>query len=403
MTRLVCIGDCHFGAQGGRNEDRRSSFDQIIIHGARFAAEGTLGAWLLAGDLNHAKMTIDDRNWLADRLSTMANLAPALILRGNHDAEADEEIFTHLRGRWPIQVIASARTVFLPLATRRADGIQEQALVLCVPYVFKSGLVSVGVDHDQLAQTARDLLDPVFIAANDELREAVDGGARPVMLIHMNIGGAISSSAQPQIGREIELDAALLARIDPTVPKICGHIHKHQHIHGAVYLGSVAPLDFGETEEKVFGVLSFETPTSWTLDFPRLDVPKQLHIEGRLTREGFIPDDPFLPDVTGALVRCRYTYVKSEVGSLDIQQIKDVFTGARSLKLEPVPILAHTIRQPEIAAAVTLDEKVAVYAKTHGITVTVGLTAKLTALQSLTPEAILSQVTEQAKQAGAKS
>jgi len=401
MTRLVCIGDCHFGPQGGRNADRYCAFDQIVSYGL---ALEHLGAWLLAGDLNHAKMTIEDRNALATRLQTMANRAPVLMVRGNHDAENDLEIFTRLEAAHAIQLATAPRVYELALATG------QRAAVACLPYVFKGPLVGAGVGPAALGQAARDHFDAILLSLANDLAIARSFGAFTVLLGHLNIGGAVSSVGQPQVGQDIELDSALLARVPPTVPKIFGHIHKHQHIHGAWYLGSIARMDFGEQEGKVFGVLSFETPDDYELEFLPIAVPGQHHVDGRLTREAFtiiaidgdlVTELPAQESWRGTDIRARYAFNPAEITALDVAKIHAEFAGCRSLKIEPVPDRAVEIRAPEIAAATTLEAKVEAFCARSGLAWSAGVLAKLTALQTQEREALLSAVASAAQDAGA--
>jgi hypothetical protein len=57
------------------------------------------------------------------------------------------------------------------------------------------------------------------------------------MIGHVNVGGAITSSGQPNIGREIEISARHLDQLG-NIYKGLNHIHKAQEIAGAWYAGS---------------------------------------------------------------------------------------------------------------------------------------------------------------------
>src|SRR5688572_13495941 len=100
LCRAVAIGDAHLGPNA-RQADRLRALDTIIDAG--LALGDTLGCWLWAGDVFHAKSTIADRNELAPRLIRMANAAPVIGCRGNHDAHGDLELFSKLQATWPIE------------------------------------------------------------------------------------------------------------------------------------------------------------------------------------------------------------------------------------------------------------------------------------------------------------
>ena len=413
MTRVLAIGDSHFGPNE-RNADRYASLDQIIVWGT----SRPLGAWLHAGDLNHAKMTIEDRNELVPRFQRMAKHAPVCMFVGNHDVDGDLRVFSKLKAKYPIVVIERPEVHRLELATG------GHAAIFGVPYIHRGGLVGAGVNHDDLGQVARQLVEPVFMAAAHEMEAAADRGDLPVFLAHLAIGGALMSTGQPSVGREIEVDPGLLGRLGD-IPKLLGHIHRHQAIHGAWYLGSIARMDHGENEEKVFGVLTFSSPREWTIEFEPLAVPAQHLIEGRLTRDGFTIDridgadacackgtgvDNAMGSVTqcecgsggwiGADVKVRYHYQRSERSAIDLAHIYATVAGCRSLKLDPIAAIEREVRAPEVAQAVTVEAKAEAYCTRRQIEWTQTIAAKLTALQQQSPEAILAAVSAIAADAG---
>jgi exonuclease SbcD len=247
MTSLVHIGDFH-AAPGPRNADRYRALDQIIRGGL---ALERLGAWLWPGDLNHARMSIDDRNALADRLQRMAAAAPVLIVPGNHDAPGDLEIFGRLKTGWPITVIERPACIRIRLA---GGG---NATVFCLPYPTKAGLTALGAAPDEIVPAAAEALDHIFMQAAGELAQARAAGDLTLMIGHVNVAGSLTSVGQPNIGHEIEIGPRHLDRLGD-IYKGLNHIHKAQAIAGAHYAGSVCRLDWGEVEEKRYLVIEFE-------------------------------------------------------------------------------------------------------------------------------------------------
>jgi hypothetical protein len=351
-----------------------------------------------------------------------------VVVYGNHDAHGALDIFRSLTAKHPIVIVDRPQTIRVECAT----GIE--ATIFCLPYVHKAGLVGVGVEHDALGQTARAILEPAFAVAAEELRQARDRGAIPMFIGHINVGGSISSTGQPQIGREIELDPSLLGRLDAAVYKGLNHIHRHQVVAGdTVYAGSICRQDFGENEPKGFVVVTFDVEldsegASW--EFISLDVPEQILIEGRLSPEGFQfdhdewmcwdcqgeSDGPrdhtgdILPCPTcsgtgkrswaGADVKVKYSYKRSERSALDVAHIFAEFAGCRNLKLDQVAEMERDVRAPEVAAAVTIDAKGEAYCTRKNIAWTPTIAAKLTALQQQPAEAILAELQAFARDAG---
>lgn len=400
---FVHIGDTHIGP-GDRLQDKLAALDQIIVWCEAAARRGELAAILWPGDLYHAKSTIDDRNALVPRLQALAMLAPVVLVYGNHDAPGDLDILGQLDAAWHIHV--SSRPEILSVWT--ATG--EVARVACLPYPHRAGLVGAGVAHDDLGQTARQLLEPQFALFADELRKAHLAGEIPLFIGHVNVGGSLSSTGQPQIGREIELDPGLLGRLDAAAYKGLNHIHKHQVVAGdTVYAGSICRQDFGENEDKGFVAVTVTGTTSeW--EFIPLKVPAQHLIEGRLTRDGFDiisvdGDASLVQDLgpgyfAGADVKVRYHYKRSERSAIDVAHIYATVAGCRSLKLDPNAAIEREVRAPEVAQAVTVEAKAEAYCRRRQIEWTPAIAAKLTALQQQAPEAVLADVQAMAASAG---
>lgn len=244
MSALVHIGDFH-AAPGPRNADRYRVLDTIIAFGM---GRQDLGAWLWPGDLNHGRMTIEDRNALAERLQRMASAAPVLIVYGNHDLPGDLDVFARLKGPHPIYVVDRPGTLRIKLNTG------EFATAFCLPYPTKAGLAALGVAKGDIGQVAGQILEDIFKQAAGELEAAAAGGDLTFMIGHVNVAGAATSVGQPNIGSEIEIGPAHLDRLGP-IYKGLNHIHKAQTIAGAHYPGSVCRLSWGEIEPKGFIVV----------------------------------------------------------------------------------------------------------------------------------------------------
>lgn len=397
MTHLFPhIGDTHLAAAHPRNPDRLASLDAILRHVAALPAPGRgVAALLWPGDLFHGKSTPEDRNALMARVIAAAAIAPVLLTYGNHDEPGDLEYLAQLDTAWPVHVVSSPSIVTLSAA---ATGRPVACFVL--PYPHKAALVAAGVAHQRLADEARAALDAVFVDASAHLAALRAQGYLTLAMGHVNVGGSVASTGQPQIGRELELDPALLARLGVDYIGL-NHIHRHQELHGAVYAGSICRMDFGENEPKGFVIASCHEGAAgaerWSWRFADVDVPRQLHINGHLTRAGFVveagSDEEAAREVAGADVRVRYTFKQNEVGAIDVAHIHALCAGARSLKLDPVPIVEREVRVPEIAAATTLEEKAQAFCRVNGIAWTPRLADKLAQLQQQEHDAVMAALT----------
>jgi hypothetical protein len=388
--RFLHIGDIHLGPND-RNADRLAALDQIIAEGLSWDLDG----WLIPGDLNHGRMTIADRNALAQRLRRMAAVAPVVLAYGNHDLPGDLDIFAELSTAWPIYVVSTPQTLYVRPARH-----PQLAAIFVLPYPSRAGLVAAGTPSDQIAEMAKQALDAIFLSAGAELAKARTDGCPTLMTGHVNVGGAITSSGQPNIGREIELDPALLQRLGD-IPVLLNHIHRGQSFSdsNACYAGSICRLDWGEIEPKRYVVLHIDQ-TGWRAESKPLDVAPMYHVEGVLTREGFAwtCDDGGEAEqagpgfFTGADVRVRFRFAAAERAALNFECVTAPFAGAKRIETDPIAEHTRAVRAPDVARAQTLQEKVEAFVRSSGLPWTPGLQTKLAALQRPDGAAFLTEV-----------
>jgi hypothetical protein len=407
MHRFLHLGDLHLGPND-RNTDRIAALDQAIREGLA----QPLAAWLFPGDLNDGPMTIFDKNVLTGRFQIMANHAPVVVCYGNHDLPGDLDFLARLDALCPIYVIDRPQV----LEVRTATGVTAAIFVL--PYPHRAGFVAAGVASDNLVDAARAQLDLIFMDAAAKLDDARKAGMITLMIGHVNVAGSIVSSGQPNIGKEIELDAALLDRLGRIYIGL-NHIHKRQQY----YAGSMCRLDWGEIDPKSYTEITYCAdggrgwggyagdgpedgyPDGWAYDtrWCPLDVAPMYHVDGELTREGFtftfhgdvvdgVVNQTCPESWAGCEVRVRYRYVAADKALLNFDLVKAPFAGAKRIDTDPIAEHTRAIRAPEVAAAATLDDKVMAIAKGAGVAWTAGLTDKLSLLQQPDGAAFLNTV-----------
>lgn len=280
--RFVHIGDLH-AVSGPKNADRIAALDYVIDR----ECQQPVSAWLFPGDVSDSGLTIDLRNLLIGRALKMADVAPLVIVRGNHDPVGDLDFFAKLRGRWPIYVVNEPTVIDVPLSDSnilRPDVIT--AAIACIPYPNKVEIVAAGTPQDQITVVAKQAFDAIFMELGHRL-DLVRAEGRPTLAIgHVNISGSVASTGQPQIGSELEIDATHLARLGDCYIGF-NHIHKHQR-H---YAGSLCRCDFGETEPKGYVVVDYDLGEGrrWLHRdrFIEVPVPPMYHVEATLTRDAF--------------------------------------------------------------------------------------------------------------------
>jgi DNA repair exonuclease SbcCD nuclease subunit len=402
LHRFVHIGDLHLGPNE-RNADRMAALAQIVTEQLR----EPVAAWLIPGDLNHGRMTIPDKNFLTGMVQRMAEHAPVVICYGNHDLPGDLDFLAKIGARWPIYVIDRPEVIRIRIAT--SDALKAAIFVL--PYPTRAGLVAAGTPSEQITDAARAALDTIFMSAAGQLADAVAAGCIPLMIGHINVGGSITSSGQPNIGREIEMDPTLFTRLAGCCWYIgLNHIHRAQFVAGARYAGSVCRLDWGEIEQKEYLVLiagkgdemaegaTDEDGWLFRVEHMPIDVAPMYHVEGTLTREGFdwrihydgetfpgtvmrYPPDSEESGFAGAEVRVRYRFAAAEKPALNFDLVTAPFAGAKRLVLDPIAEHTRAIRAPEIVQARSLSEKVQAFVVSSGVVWSPSLEQKLALLQ----------------------
>lgn len=380
---FVHIGDAHLRSSSPRHVDRLSALDQVIQVGLQ---QRDLAAWLWPGDLFDTRSTVDDRNDLAARLVQMANHAPAVICYGNHEAAGDLDVFGRLRAAHPIHVISTPRVV----------RVNSQAAVFVLPYPTRGGLVAAGADHQRVYDEAQLALDAIVADAVVELDRCRDEGLVTCAIGHVNVAGSVASTGQPQIGREIELSPTTLARLGRRYVGL-NHIHRAQTVHGATYAGSICRMDFGEIEPKRALLVDIDLESYALTDIP-IAVPPLYHVEGDLTRDGFVGQVIAGPgggpqeapaSWAGCEVRVRFRFKASERDLVHVETVRAGFRDALRVHLDPVAVPDRGLRAPQVAAARTLAEKVQAWAEVAGGAVPAGVLERLADLDTREEDALL--------------
>ena len=366
--RIALIADSHF--------DETSRFEECVrIHDwicedLRLARDVDLV--LHAGDLFERKSTPAERDAVAAWLQELADIAPVVMVRGNHDAPGDLKLFERLETHWPIRVAETAEVVF-----------EGGAAVACLPWPTRSTLAADVRSSALVEDDAREALRSVLRGLGQEMgprpksrRHIAGSNARPrILLAHAMVRGSKTSTGQPLVGCPFELALEDLALAGADVVAL-GHVHMPQEWPKGpvVYPGSPRRTAFGEVESKGYVLLDLnlerdharvvwervETPCAPMLlvtgEMETLDGERVLAVGSR--------DEPIgdaLDDLEGAEIRLRYTTPAEErdlAARLAANFRSDwLERGASCVVLEPQVTTSTRARAPEIAAARTLDEK----------------------------------------------
>jgi exonuclease SbcD len=346
--RVAVIADSHF--------DEASRFDECVrVH--RWIADDmrARGVELVlhGGDVFERKSTVRERAAVADWIQNVADFAPVVMVRGNHDAVGDLSIFSRLETRHPVIVEERA-------GAHVVAGVE----VACLAWPQTAQLKAIAPDLD-----ASEALRAVLRGFNIEQSE------RPrILLAHAMVCGSKTSHGQPLVGHDLEIGLADLALAGASFVAL-GHIHMPQdwplEAGPVVYPGSPRRTAFGEVEEKGYVIVDL-----WPgqLGWQRVPTPcaPMLLVEAELSanecaetgadiRSLIVDHNPSDDEIRGAEIRLRYRVRSDERDHARIEadgwRKGWLVRGAASVKVEEEVIATGTARAPEIATATTIAAK----------------------------------------------
>lgn len=353
MARVAVVADSHFC------EDSR--FDECVrLH--QWIADNieTRDVQLVVhtGDVYERKSTPLERAAAAEWVRAVAEHAPVLIVRGNHDAIDDLPLFERLATSHQVVVEQAARVHVL-------GGVAVAAMA----WPRKSALLAAsGAEGKEFGeQVAGDALRAVLRGLALEL----DLWSGPKLFAaHAMVRGSETSTGQPLVGHDMELGLEDLA-LAGAQAYLLGHIHKSQawHIGNApvIYPGSPRRTAFGELEPKGYVIVDVSSAGDVTWEFVEAPATPMFHVTnewgvGEDGSFGWLAGAHGEPEsVAGAELRFRYHVPSNqrEGARAAALVLRDrwLAEGATLVKVEEVVIAEARSRTPEVARAVTLRDK----------------------------------------------
>lgn len=346
MLRVAVIADSHWD-----EHSRLEECERLHAAIATDAEQRGVGLVLHAGDVFERKSTPLEREKAFAWFQRMANLGPVFVVRGNHDALDDLPLLERLEAKHGVTVVQEARVIHCCGVHIAAVAWPRKSALLAA-----SGATSVEAGEN----AARDALRTVFLGLGQQLAD--EPGAR-LLLMHAMVSGSVTSTGQPLVGCDLEVGLSDLALLNAHA-YLLGHIHKGQQweIAGApvIYPGSPRRTAFGETEAKGYTLLTIDGE-SVAAEFVELPATPMIHVSSAWHDSTLQHDAP--EDVSGAEVRLRYTVASDarDGAALAAEVLRQqlLASGATMVKVEPIVITEQRARAPELAKAVTLDEKLA--------------------------------------------
>ena len=257
--KVAHIADSHFdSSENGRLEECVRLHDWI----ADDMAERDVDLIVHAGDVYERASSPDERNAAVGCLQRCANIAPLIIVRGNHDAHRDLEVLRQIKARFMIDVEERAGCVIVP----GPDDIRIH--VACLAWPNKAQILAdlPPCSPEASSAVAADAIRDVLRGFAGMFEQESQDGPR-ILLTHAMVRAAKASTGQPLVGCDMEIGLEDLAMAQADYVAL-GHIHKGQAWElgphnpdsspvPVVYPGSTRRTTYGEAEPKGYALVEF--------------------------------------------------------------------------------------------------------------------------------------------------
>lgn len=251
--RIFHTSDWHLGRLTygqSRRTDMEAAFEQSLEIARDFKPDLVLHS----GDLFDAsRPSVDEMRMAHEMLRRLAELAPVVVVAGNHDSGPLFELFEALLGHGRLHFVPTIRHP-------RQGGIlefpgpgSEIARVACMPFLHANRVVdALEVKAELRTLSYADRVAAIQQAYARELENGYDPHRHVHLLAaHLHVDGATWSRSE----RPLHVSSHYASRagaIPPVSYAAFGHIHKPQQLPAnqpGWYVGSLIQLDFGEEGE----------------------------------------------------------------------------------------------------------------------------------------------------------
>ncbi len=291
--RLLHTSDWHLGVQT-MGHSRGADHDGLLAEIHDIAVDFKPHLILHTGDVWHSSRPAEaDIQRGMSALAALGQIAPVVVVAGNHDSPALFQVFQTL-----VEATGAAgtRITFCPRVRRPEQGgileftgePGERIRLAVIPYIRPGQIVDPFDDGQTWTGTYADTVREVEAVLDKGLVDGYDS-ATDVLLFaaHLHLHGARWSARSGMREVSVTEDYATLADSIPSVSYAAfGHIHLPQEIPSGVgrYAGSILQVDFGEVGEEKSVVLveaKPRQPVSITVQ-PLVRARRLHHIVGRL-------------------------------------------------------------------------------------------------------------------------
>lgn len=368
MTAHVAfITDQHFD-RGKRWEEHLRIMDWIV----RDLRERQPVAIALGGDIYEASPNPEEVRAACEWLVALANIAPVVGVRGNHDPQNSTAPFNLLQAAYPIRFYEAPAVHHF-----------EWGAIACLPWPMRADLLALlptEVPREQANQVATDALLAILRGMGSDLAQR--DGCR-LFLGHVQMRAATVSAGQPlRPGADFELGPEDLTLVGADA-YLLGHIHRPSHgemtINGApcFYGGSPRRTAFGEVETKSYSLVSIDRPAIVSIvETPCTQMILAEDEWGQSAEGGYGWRDGWagigMGSVGGAEIRLRYRVASDQRdaarAAAERERLALLDMGAAAVKVEEQVRTVKRAKAPEVAQARSLPDKLDAYWASRGTT-----------------------------------
>lgn len=261
--RVLHVSDWHLGISTYR-QDRRPDLEEVLEQTVAHARQCRPQLVIHTGDLfHHVRPGLDDIRLACETLRRLGELAPVVVICGNHDSPAQFRFLDEF-------VFPGERVRFVDVPRHPRDGGilefeagKERARLAAIPFIPGERMVEVFEDPKTWMTGYADRVRRIQEALGEGLRDGYQGG-RDILLFaaHLHVTGAQVTRSE----RPLHVSDAYAAHAE-AIPGVSyaafGHIHKPQRLPGnqlGWYAGSPVALDFGEEHDQKLMLLIEAAP-----------------------------------------------------------------------------------------------------------------------------------------------
>jgi len=398
VARIAHLADLHV-TEGPRLQDQADTLTRVVDDVVAARPDLVILAGDLSGRTVPHRTTPQERAVLFPAVVQLAQIAPVVVVYGNHDQSPDLDGLAHLDGQWPVRVCAGAGS---DVIATPSGPLGLYWLAYPVKRWLLAGQPAPGVQAAQRAVQERLSMLCQLWGSKIKRARARHPDLCHVFAGHVQISGSRTAGGEVLAGQEIELSRDQLDGLGVDYGAL-GHIHRRQEVAPRCwYSGSPWRNDYAETEPakvwhlvdvgdwrdvppinadgslpEVDGVqycgdrrpdtrvLAFDTGCRRrvTLDYRWAQPDGE---DGpRWTQGPAAIDSPdtLTPGVVGADVRMRLTVPQQWAASCpwdqEIERVRAL--GAHRVDMERVIEPVLRVRAPAVAQADTLPDKLAAY------------------------------------------